>query len=209
LFYLTGISFRFSKIVGQQPFYTWLRNKKVTALRIFCKCFFTQATRAVVIINWSKFSPPNVQELTCGTGTSILCNKAPVAGFHRHTQKPSHCATQSMPSSSMVMPSGKPISSGIVTTVRSNVMVPCGHQTYSSTLARAVNKIKIACHQATRPCRCYGKPRKLPGYRTPFHQCNKASRHFPLHSGAWCPAKAFLAVAFAIIGTVVLFALFL
>ncbi len=62
-------------------------------------------------------SPPNVQALTWGTGSTMSSRTAP-DGSNPRTRLPPHSATQTLPSAATVRPSGTPSSSGMCANTR-------------------------------------------------------------------------------------------
>src|SRR5439155_12879937 len=82
------------------------------------RCPGSRRDQAVVTYSSSRPAPPNAQLVTRLTGSAIRRRSFPRAGFQRDTQPPSHSAIHSMPSASIVMPSGQPCRAGKRTATR-------------------------------------------------------------------------------------------
>lgn len=63
---------------------------------------------AVVTYKSVKLGPPNVHDVTYNAGIGILNICSPVEGFYLVIFEPPQCAIHKQPSSSIVIPSGRP-----------------------------------------------------------------------------------------------------
>src|SRR5262245_39282109 len=94
------------------------RSRKSPPARVCSESCSSDRLFRAVVTNSSELSlPPNAQLVTLLTGNSTVVTTRP-SGSNRRTAEPPQNATQGNPSASTVMPSGRPHSSGIPTSVR-------------------------------------------------------------------------------------------
>ena len=88
---------------NQGPIAAAQARREATAARFLA---LQNRVLAEVMYRISKFSPPKTHDVGRATGNFSSPSKAPFCGLNRHTRQPSHNAIQSMPSASIVIPSG-------------------------------------------------------------------------------------------------------